>query len=592
MNVWRWYRGRRWGWQLLIGVIVVPLVLVLGYVAVRSVQYAAADKDAGAYVPSGANVVVRSRGLEKHLERLRESVAWRVIERKILKDPVVRREINALLQESGAPTLDDLDDERKPYAKNLPRGIQAIGADVVATLQVREAVATASYCAIVRLRWLHFLAAPFARFVLPTESAGGETCLVIRDGKQEIRVAFPGGLAIASNSKALLEDALRRRGREEESGRPFEARLNFEKSPGLQQIRKAIKDGGLFPYVKWETARGIAMSADLQDATMVLDATFDGAEPVHSTPPPTAVRSWAPVATSGLAMMNTGGRDLIAWLRSLMVPGSRDAFSDNLRDALQALDDGGLTPKVLPLLQDGMAVITGVGENGGQSVPTLALILPSSDPPAAVDALNGLVKKIAGSWGDTKYFTSEPAGETMVYSWSWPPGLQVAALVNPTYAAVKGMVVVGSNRQFTMDLIRAADQADGFEQTSAYRKLRSRFKELGFAPEPTLAGGLLQPPQLREALTGSLVHVAKFTMPPINGPALRAEVESQLRQPGRPLSDKEIIEAYNAAVDRKVAEEEAALRRALSPLDAFRWGAFEASVHPKGIAFRVAIEFR
>jgi hypothetical protein len=297
------------------------------------------------------------------------------------------------------------------------------------------------------------------------------------------------------------------------------------------------------------------------------------------------------VATSGIAVTNTGGGDLIAWLRSLMRPGSKDVLTANLRDALQALDDGGLTSKVLPLLQDGMAVLTGVSEQGGQTVPTLTLVLASSDPPAAVEALNGLVKKIAGSWGDSKYFTSEPMGETTLYSWSWPPGFQIAALANPTYGALKGTVVVGSNRQFTIDLIRAAEQGDGFEQTSAWRKLRTRFKELGFAAEPTLAAGLLQPPLLREALSGSLSHVAKLTTP-INSAALRAEVEAELRRQGRPLTNDEIIPAYNAAFDAKVEEQEASLRRALSPLDAFRWGGFEASTSPKGISFRVAVEFR
>jgi hypothetical protein len=182
-------------------------------------------------------------------------------------------------------------------------------------------------------------------------------------------------------------------------------------------------------------------------------------------------------------------------------------------------------------------------------------------------------------------------GETTLYSWSWPSGLQIAALANPTYGALKGTVVVGSNRQFTIDLIRAAEQGDGFDQTSSWRKLRTRFKELGFAAEPTLAGGFLQPPQLREALSGSLSHVAKLTTP-INAAALRAEVEGELRRQGRPLTNEEIVPAYNAAYDRKIEEQEASLRRALSPMDAFRWGAFEAWTSPKGVKFRVAIEMR
>ncbi len=591
MNPWRWVRARRWWVQLLLAAVLLPVLLALLYVAIRSVQYGSAEKDAGAYVPSTANVVVRARGLEKHAERIRESAGWRVLQRRILKDPVVRREVNELLHAEGAPSLDDLEDERKPFAKNLPRALHAIGADLVATLEVKGSLATAPFCAIVRIRWLHFLATPFARLVLPSDTVGGERCLVLRQERQEIRIAFVGALAVVSNDRALLEQALRRKGREEETERPVEARIVFEGSPGLLQIRKLMQQSGLFPYVKWETARGVTISGDLREGTVHVDATFDRAEPIHSLPPPTAVRSWAPTTTSGLLVQNPGGGDLITWLRSVFPPGQNDPVTRNVQDALRTLDDGGLSAKVLPQLRDGLAILTGIDELEGSVVPTVTLVLPTSDPQAAVNALNGLVRKIAGSWGDSKYFTSEPVGDTVAYSWAWPRGVKIADLANPTYAAVKDMVVIGSNKAFTLSVIRTAEQGDGFDQTSSYRKLRGRLKELGFSGEPTLAGGFVFPPQLREALNGSLVHVAKLTTP-INSAQLRAEVEAELRRQGRPLTDAEIVPAYNEAFERKIQEEEAALRRLIQPLDTVKWAAFEANTGPKGIVFRFVLEFR
>ncbi len=591
MSVWRWFRTRR-GWvQVLLAVVIVPLAAALLYVAGRSLQYAGSEKDAGPYVPTTANVVLRARALEQQLARIQDSVAWRALDRKILRDGVLRREINGLLQANGAPTLDDLEDERKPFAKNKDRALHAIGADLVGSLQVKGSLATAKFCAIVRLRWLHYLATPFARLALPTERVGDETCLVVKNGSKEIRVAFVGALAIVSDDKALLEQALRRQGQGLEGERPVEARVVFEGSPGLLQVRKALKDSGLFPYVNWETVRGISGSADVVDAAMVGDMTFDRAQPLRSSPPPVAARSWAPLATSGVMIWNTGGADLIGWLRSLMVPGSRDLVTQNLESALKTLDEAGLSSKVLPLLQDGLAVMTGVEERGGQSVPTLTLVLPSSDPAGAIDALNALVRKIAGTWGESKYFTTEPLGETTVYSWSWPPMLPIATLAAPTYGALKGTVVIGTNKEFTLQLIRTSEQLDGFDQTSQYRKLRSRLKEMGFAAEPSLATAFLFPPQLREALGGSLIHIAKLTTT-INGPALRAEVEAELRRQGRPLTEAEIVPEFNAALERKVEEREAELRRALSPLDALKWAAFEASATPSGITFRGALEFR
>ena len=116
MSLWRWFRARR-GWvQVLLAVVLVPLAAALVYVAGRSLQYAGSEKDAGPYVPVTANVVVRARAFERQVARIQDSVAWRAFERKILRDGVLRREINGLLEANGAPTLDDLEDERKPFA--------------------------------------------------------------------------------------------------------------------------------------------------------------------------------------------------------------------------------------------------------------------------------------------------------------------------------------------------------------------------------------------------------------------------------------------------------------------------------------------
>lgn len=593
MNPWKWIRARKWWVQLLVALVVVPLALAALYVAGRSLQYASAERDAGVYVPATANVVVRARDLETHVRRIADTTGWRVLQRKFLKDPILRREINDLLKANGAPTLDDLEDERKPIARYQKTALHALGSDAIATLQVREALPTAHFCAIVRLRWLHYLAAPFARLVLPKETIGGESCLVVDQGGRRIRVAFVGSLAIASSDKALLEQALLRKGREEDSVRPVEARMVFEGSPGLLKIRKALQDSGLFPYVKWPTARGAAFSGDLRDAAMVFDLSLDRAEPLRSSAPPMVIRSWAPVESSGVMVTNTGGQDLINWVRSLIVPGSKDVLSENLQGALQTLDDGGLTSRVLPLLQDGMGVITGVTvDEKSNVIPTLTLVLPSNDAPAVIATLNDLVKKIAGSYGDSKWFTEDPIGESVLYSWAWPDGLQMAVLLKPSYAAVKGMVVIGTNKQFVRQLIQAVEQGDGMEQTSNFRKLRSKLKELGMSTDPSLAGGLLYPPQLREALTGSLSHVAKLTMTPVNGAALNAEVVASLLRGGRTPTPKEINEAYNAAVDQKVAEEEASLRRLLAPMDAVKWMAYDAQATPKGITFKFALEFR
>lgn len=594
MNPWRWYRARRTWIQVAVAVVLIPFVAALLYTAGRSIQYAAAERDTAPYVPGTANVVVCARDLSHHVARIQESAAWRVLQKKFLKDPVLRREINGLLKSGGVPTLDDLDDERKPYARNLPRVIDAVGLDLIASLQVKSSLSQAPFCLIVRLRWLHYLAAPLARLVLPVESIGGEKALVLRMDQGQIYVATAGALAIASNDRALLEQALRRKGGGEGLDRPLEARVVFEGSPGLLQIRKLIDDSGIFPYVKWDTARGISMAGDLTESVLKVDATFDRAEPIHAAAPPLVARSWAPIGTSGVMVVNTGAGDLIEWLRrSSSTAGPNDFAARTAREALQALDEGGLTRALLPLLLDGLGLVTGIEDREGRAYTTFALILPSRDPQAAVEAMNELIKKIAGSWAESALFEPIQVGSVTGFSWRWPNSLQMNDLLRPTYAAVKGTFVLGNNRAFTEAVLRAAEQADGLEETSSFRRFRARLKEEGFTADPPIAGGFLYPPVFRESLDGSLFHLAKqMVYATINGPTLRAEVIADLRRSGGSPTDKEILDAYNAAIDRKIQDREAALRRLIQPMDAIKWGAFEASTVRTGIAVRAAIEFR
>jgi hypothetical protein len=220
------------------------------------------------------------------------------------------------------------------------------------------------------------------------------------------------------------------------------------------------------------------------------------------------------------------------------------------------------------------------------------LLLPARDPAAAVEAMNGIVRKIAGGYADSKYFAPMRVGDVTLNSWSWPEGLQINDLLSPTYGAVKDVLVLGNNPAFTMQVVETAASGAGFEETSEYRKLRKRMKEEGFGEDPALAGGFLFPPLLRASLDGTLPHLAKqIVFKTLNSAALRVEVEAELRRQGTP-TEIEIAKAHKEAVDRKIEEEEAALRRNLEPLNAIRWGAFEAQPSDRGIRVRAALEFR
>ena len=228
MRLWGRFRSLRWYWQIPLGAAALLSTVLLLHIGVRSVQFAMAETDPSLYVPADSNVVVRLRDFEGHADRIGGTVAWRVIERKILRDPGARKVLNSLLKGAGAPTLDDLEDQRKSTTRILPWVLEALGKDALAAAQVKDVPAQAKICGIQRLRWWHYLLTPCAGWVLSSESVGGETFLKRRQGKQEFYIAFRGALALVSPDREFLLQALRRRGGASPGRAPFEARVVFD----------------------------------------------------------------------------------------------------------------------------------------------------------------------------------------------------------------------------------------------------------------------------------------------------------------------------------------------------------------------------
>ena len=153
MRVWSWIRARRWWWQLLIFLLGGPLLLVALYVAGRTVQYYTAEGDAGVFAPDSAQGVLRLRELERHVDRLEESYAWRTIQRKVLRDPALRPVLNDAMKGAGIPTLDDLEDVRQSHFYSKDNLLRAAGRDFLFAVRVGDSWTSARFCIVTTLRW-------------------------------------------------------------------------------------------------------------------------------------------------------------------------------------------------------------------------------------------------------------------------------------------------------------------------------------------------------------------------------------------------------------------------------------------------------
>ncbi len=581
MSLWHWVRSRRWWWQLAIASVALPLGLSLVYVAGRSLQYVVADKDAGLFAPASVHATLRLRDLEGQLDRLEASFAWRTIDRRILRDAAVRPRLNAALKDAGLPTLDDLSDPRKSGQYSRDNLLRAAGRDLVAGVAAPDAWKGMKFCAATRLRWSDYLLTPFAPLVLQDD--GG----LRRSGK--LWIAFSGAIAIVGNDRALVDEARRGRGRPPEGTRPAEAVVRFDGSRPLQALREELRQRGLLPHVNVETAKALRFSVDLDGSVARFDAVLEGVVPAYpGQSPPNAFLERAPAATTGVFSTSGSLRDIYARVKP-QAPASKVS---NVAQAIEQLERGGMSERLLPLLDPGVAVITGTQENEGKLFPCVALLLKASDPEKVSEALYDLVMKIGGPQAKKNHDAS-PVGDTRLHSVTWPGALgEVNDFFLPCWAVVEGGLLFGNNRGFAEAVIAAGSGGDLWKDRRTSKRLRLRMKELGFAAEPGMAGGVLLPPQLKESLDGVIQWFSRVAALPEGDTALRQELEREWAQQGRsalPGPEKDAI--FHETRKARIQEFEAELRRGLRGLDPLRWAAFESAPVPGGVSLKLAIGF-
>jgi hypothetical protein len=432
--------------------------------------------------------------------------------------------------------------------------------------------------------------------VLPSEKVSGVSCLKIRQGKEDWFVAFQGAVAVVANDRAFLAGALKARGGRAHPSRPLLLRVGLDDSRILADLRRKIRDLGFFALGKLESARGLEVTADVSGSSVLVDAVFEGAEPARPEPPPSPLVGLSPAYGSGFLLLSAGAREIYAWLKDQAAGGA----SNDLREALKALEEAGFASTFLPCVEPGMALLLGSEEREGRLYPSVALVFPSKDSSAAIEAMNSVIqsRSLAGKQAEAR-LERRQVGEVEMMTWKWPAGLQLGPVplndvLRPCYAALADAVVLGNNSAFTEAVIdRAAGRAEGLLGQGFYQRAVETLRAHGMPAESPPAGAFLVLPSLRESLDGLLrILAAWIVYGARDGAKVRAEIDAELRRQGRSASDEEIPGLFNAAMDRRKQEQEEVLRRNLRVLDAADWAAVQVVPSGSGLSIRVAVEFR
>lgn len=586
MKLWSWYRARPRAWKAAIAAGVLPFGAVFLYGAVRSIQYWGAEGDPALYVPREANVIVRARDLAAHLERMEGTLAWRAIRRRVLRHAAIRNALDGALRKAGLPAVADVEDRRRGAAEELARFLWVAGRDAIGAFKVGAPGRSPEALGVVRLPWTLYLVAPFASWVLPSEQEGGKKLLEVRRGKGSLYLAFAGRLALASTDKAFLIRALARTGTPTKGPGPLELTVKFDGAPALESLRKDL--GWIEGFLGSEGAGAVSISVDLRGDALVVEGTLAGARPISEGSAPHGKTVWAPAGSSGVLAHRAGLADLHRGLKAL------SGSIPSLRQAFETLDDvGRFGATVLPSLDPGLAVVTG-GVGDTQVFPAVALICASREPQRGVEALDGVIRRIAGKFIERRPLKEQQVGDVVIHYWAPPGALPVDEVLHPCYAAVGDAFVLGNNLAFTEAVVRAARGEGGsLTEQAHFRALRRQFGRLGFASEPDVAGGLFLAGPLRESLDGLIGPAAQFLVDArLPGPVLRREIEAELREQGRSLPPAEVDQLFYERQRQKYREEEEELRARLGFLDAVQGFALESCGAACGVTFRLAVSFR
>lgn len=598
-RLWGWFRARKWWVQILIAVPSVLFAIVAMYVATRGLQYATAGGDACVYIPDGANFSCGVRDLEGEWERIRESEAWKILEKKALRDRAFRAEMNEMLQSSGLPTLDQLDDKRwmeqNPMFEesNLLRGA---GRDAMVSLRVGNEFKDSRMVAATKVRFTDYLLLPFARFALAKD---GE---YLKFKKYWIKI--DDAYVIVSDDKALMQDAMRKKGKRPQLARPFWMQAEFGTSAALAKWRKKFNGfpaGMAFPFLNAETARFLEVQAGVSGGAFLVDVRLDGALVTSGSPDPSML-GLAPANASSVEMHPAGMAELYEWMKTLTVlppkPSNFDKFvQKNAMDAMKELDKAGFRDKFLPRVSGPMVMIVGseVG-TGERTYSPMAFVLRAQNANATVSGLHEVLSAVLSKAG--QFSIQERSGAQILYFLRKANIEGADDYLRPCMAALgSDVAVLTNNLQFLERIVDAwAGEGPRFVDLPIQRQARQRMKEAGFEVPPAtsdVASGMVIAATLREGLQGHVPYVAEKTVE-ANSPKtkLRAEIEADLRKQGIQKSIREVDALVDTEYERRKEAQIEKSERSLRVLEYVKWISFGVKHQNDRTTIRAMIELR
>lgn len=588
-------------------------VLLLLYTAVRAMQYAAAGGPAASRLPADADIVVVAPDFAATFARWRETGAWEAIQRRILRDPYVRENLNAALEEAGLPTLDQLDDDR---FVNSPEGamydpdrlLDLFGRDVA--FAARE---DGRFVVVTRMSFGQFWAAPFA--ALHPSIEGDPVGLRVELGEgRSLWVATDGDLAMIADDPGLLASA-RAGGYAVRPGdaAPVVAEVRFGTPAAAEPFDDFIHSFpvGIFGhFIDLKGATGARLTFDLDGATLKGDVEVIGGRAVGGGGDSLAL---LPLVPEGTAQHGTfyvqpttaRGRELWEWLnRAVFGEGSGAVLgwaSGDLAFTIKEATKHGFDTDVLPLL-DGPSLIafghvpTKHPRARGEPMLVGAVLFRSSRAEEVEEKIDAIIDKILGSelWKDKQAVVEKlQERDATLRIVRGSPAYEPLYFVTPCFARIGDVVVIATHDEFLRGIVDArAGARPRFIESGWWQEFRRSLEPAGLGDvlEPgSLSGGVVHLDLFRSS---SLVFIAPMVEYTVKGDKSQTEIRNRITRSyqGRPVTPDQITAEVRAEMDRLIAKNAGDIRRQIEVLRWFGTLGVRAESTQDGVRARWAMQ--
>jgi hypothetical protein len=592
-----WYRARGRVVKILLATGAGFFAVAALYLAARTAQYAGASRtSAGLFVPEGAETVVRVHDLAGKWAGVQKTELWRSFTRRLQKDAAIRKSLNSVLKEAGAPTLDQLEDhrwlDRNPMMSEASI-LRFAGRDVVFSAVGDK------YCVATRVGLGDFLLLPALQFfpgvagAKRVEAAGAR---VLKRGAWF--VAVQGAILVASNDETLLASALRARGTPEKPASLVHA--SFKPEPLIPTL-KGFPLGALFAVANLEECRGFELDVEVSGHDLVVRMKGEGLKPLRPETAAVDTAGMIPATGIGACVTNVEAAPYWEWLKAVTSRRQRSAaeatrfVQDLVGQSVDVLQANRFDADVLPRLDGPVGVLFGASEgDDGRTYAAVALHLRTSQPREVFEALHRVVQ---GAMPKQYAPTDSEAGGVSFRSYrvTGEDPMKVNNYLTVSYGLTGDSVILSNNRAFLEDILQCRVQQERpMAAELHYRNAMIRLRDLGMTGvmAPGAASSLfLYGPVIRQGFEGYYRVIASALVDNTRTrPRLRQELEANAAREGQSLQGQDIGKLFVEFVEEKITAKETELRGKARILDYLKWVAFQAQQSGNGMTFTLAIE--